>query len=397
MIERLASFLRPKKIEDFVGQSHLLNQDGILYKAINQGNIFPMIFWGPAGTGKTTLAYIISQKISADFFHFSGATSKKSDLNKVILKAKVNYQNNKNSILFLDEIHRWTKTQQDALLPFVEKGIITLIGATTENPGFSIINALLSRCKVFIFKKHTIEDIYQFLLKNKSKIESYKNNIKISDEVLDIISKVSHGDMRDAINTLELLIHTTKAGGKIIKKDVLKIIGQKEMVYNKTDDYYNIISAIHKSLRDSDADASCYWIMRLLASGEDPLVICRRLIRFASEDIGIADNFALQFANDVYDSIYKVGMPEANIILLQLAVYLAGAPKNNLIYVASKKIQEDIQKYGDLPVPLHLRNSPTKFQKGLGYGQGYKYAHDYKDAKIDQEHMPEKLKNKKYF
>jgi len=395
--EPLASKYRPKTLEEFVGQEHLVGEHGPIRKFLETGKIPSMIFWGPPGTGKTTLAYILSLNLYYDFHKMQAVNSGKEHLRKIIKIAIGNQQYGKKTILFLDEIHRWNKAQQDTLLPYVEKGIITLIGATTENPSFTVISALLSRTKVFVFKQQTEEDIYN-LLKRISK-EEYPD-IKISKKVLDQMANLSNGDIRSALNILEMsstLANAKDGEKKEITTDILTTTVQKPVYYDKTgEEHYNIISAIHKSMRSSNPDAACYWTSRMLAGGEDPLYIARRMLRFASEDIGNADPQAVILANAVYESCQKIGMPECEVFLMQLAIYLSNAPKDNTAYRVEGEIKVDIEKYGNLPVPMNIRNAPTKLMKEIGYGKGYEYDHDLPSKKSDQQCMPDKLKNRQY-
>ena len=358
-----------------------------------------MIFWGPPGTGKTTLAYIISLSLYYDFYKMQAVNSGKDDLRKIIKVAMSNQQYNKKTILFLDEIHRWNKAQQDTLLPYVEKGIITLIGATTENPSFSINSALLSRTKVFVFNQHTNEDISLFL---KKIVKKEYPEFKVSKKILDLISDLSNGDIRSALNILEMSVNLAQATKKddeklTLKENDIKEVVQKPLYYDKNgEEHYNIISAIHKSMRSSNANAAVYWVGRMLSAGEDPLYVARRLLRFASEDIGNADPQAVILANSVYESCQKLGMPECEVFLIQLAIYLSNAKKDNSAYMAELKVKEDIQTYGNLPVPLNIRNPETKLMKDLGYGKGYEYDHDLESKKSEQQCLPDKLKNRRY-
>jgi putative ATPase len=399
MHEPLASKYRPKTLDDFIGQEHLVGGNGPIKKFLESGNIPSMIFWGPPGTGKTTLAYIISQDLYYDFYKLQAVNSGKAKLRQIIKKAMANREYNKRTILFLDEIHRWNKAQQDSLLPYVEKGIITLIGATTENPSFTVISALLSRTKVFVFKQQTEEDIFN-LLKKISK-EEYPN-ITINKKEIDTMANLANGDIRSALNILEMSTTLALAEKEDKKKPqitnkILQNAVQKPIYYDKNgEEHYNIISAIHKSMRSSNPDAAAYWVERMLHAGEDPLYIARRLLRFASEDIGNADPHAVVMANSVYETCQKLGMPECGVALIQLAIYLAKAPKDNSAYIAENLIKKDIEKYGNLPVPMNIRNAETKLMKDLGYGKGYEYDHDLVNKKSDQQCLPDKLKNKKY-
>ena len=397
--EPLASKYRPTTLDDFIGQNHLVGPSGPIRKFLQLGKVPSMIFWGPPGTGKTTLAYIISLNLYYDFYKMQAVNSGKEDLRKILKIAINNQQYNKKTMLFLDEIHRWNKAQQDTLLPYVEKGIITLIGATTENPSFTIISALLSRTKVFVFNQHTPEDI-SILLKRVIKKEYPK--YKISEKIIDLISELSNGDIRSALNILEMSVTlseaNTKEGDKLtISEKEIKEVVQKPLYYDKQgEEHFNIISAIHKSMRSSNPDAAVYWVGRMLSAGEDPLYVARRLLRFASEDIGNADPQAVIFANAVYESCQKLGMPECEIFLIQLAIYLSKAPKDNSAYMAELSVKEDIEKYGNLPVPLNIRNAETKLMKDIGYGKGYEYDHDLKSKKSNQQCLPDKLVKRKY-
>ena len=396
--EPLASKYRPKSLDEFIGQQHLIGENGPIRKFLETGNVPSMIFWGPPGTGKTTLAYIISLNLYYDFYKMQAVNSGKEELRKILKIALNNQKYNRKTMLFLDEIHRWNKVQQDTLLPYVEKGVITLIGATTENPSFTIISPLLSRTKVFVFNQHTKEDIATLL---KRVIKKEYPKYKISKKVIDLIAELANGDMRSALNILEMSITLSDAGNKknkfILSEEEIQRVIQKPLYYDREgEEHYNIISAIHKSMRSSNPDAAVYWLGRMLSAGEDPLYIARRMIRFASEDIGNADPQALILANSVYEACAKVGMPECEIFLIQLAIYLSKAPKDNSAYVAELSVKEDIEKYGNLPVPMNIRNAPTKLMKELGYGKGYEYDHDLKNKKSNQQCLPDKLAGKKY-
>jgi len=400
-MEPLASKYRSSKLADYIGQQHLVGEGKPIRKFIESGNIPSLIFWGPPGTGKTTLAFIISKEINADFHKLSAVMAGKDKLKEIIKQALArNAGNNQElipsrTILFLDEIHRWNKSQQDALLPYVEKGVITLIGATTENPSFSLIPALLSRCRVFTLNKHSPEDVKDYLEKLILKVKDEGRVIEIDQDSLDFITRAADGDLRTSANILESALMATN--NNTVTKDILKSTVENFLQYeSRGEDHYNIISAVHKSMRDSDPNASVYWVTRMLEAGDDPLYVARRLLRFASEDIGNADPQALILANSIFESCQKLGRPECDIFLIQLAIYLAKAPKDNSAYTASTMAKQDVYNHGSLLVPIHLRNAPTKLMKDLGYGEGYKYAHDFKDAKVDQEHFPKELKGRKY-
>ena len=395
MLEPLSSWLRPRNIDSFVWQKHLVGPNKPIKVFLENKKILSMLFWGPPGCGKTSMTCVISKSIKADFHRLSWVKSKKQDLDVIIEKAKMNFRMETPTIVFLDEIHRWNKAQQDSLLPFVEKWIIILIGATTENPSFTVINALLSRCRLFVFEKLTDKDIFEFLEKNLAQISSRYPDIKINTDSLKVISQIWNGDLRNSLNMLEATL-LYKKKWDLTKEDIFQTC-EKNLYYDRnSDEHYNIISAVHKSIRDGDADAACYWIQRMLSGGEDPLYVVRRLMRLAAEDIGIKDPFALVLANNVYESVQKVGMPECDLFIFELAIYLAKAPKSNAVYKVSQETKADVSKYWNLPVPVHLRNASTKLMKDIWYGDWYKYAHDYKDAKVDQEHMPKELKGRRY-
>lgn len=392
----LAERMRPKKLEDFLGQEKVFGDGSFLRDAVKRGNIPSLIFWGPPGSGKTTLARLLAQELTAEFIGASAVTSGKKDLQAIIVRAQNNHKNEKQTILFLDEIHRWNKAQQDALLPFVESGVLILIGATTENPSFEINSALLSRTRVLVLGKHSTE-ILVALLKHSLVTDEILlgQKIKASDESLSFIAAVSGGDARQAFNILEACAFQEKNITPVL---VEKIVERSHLLYDKGgEEHYNIISALHKSMRGDDADAALYWLGRMLEAGEDPLYVARRLVRFASEDVGLANSFALPQAVAAYQACQYLGMPECEVHLAQVVVYLAKSKKNNALYAAYNKVKEDVRNFPNEPVPFHLRNAPTKLMQELDYGKGYKYTPDFKTkSAATQEYFPEKLKGRKY-
>lgn len=391
----LADRMRPEKLEDFLGQEEILGKGKLLNKAIELDQLPSMIFWGPPGSGKTTLAYIVAKKTKSDFKKISAVNTGLEELREVVELAKQNERFGKRTILFIDEIHRWNKKQQDALLPEVEKGLIVLIGATTENPSFEVVGALLSRCRVFVLKQLNKEHLVKIIskaIKDKAKGLGYFN-LKMDKKVIGVLAQMSNGDARTALNVLEYASSLSKN----ITLEIIKEAFQKShLLYDKDgEEHYNIISALHKSMRGSDADAAVYWLVRMLEGGEDPLYIARRLIRFASEDIGLANSRALEQAVSAYNACHYIGMPECGVILAQVVVYMAKCKKSNDLYIAYESAMKDVKEYGNLTVPLHIRNAPTKLMKNLGYGKNYKYSPDY-EYKEKQEYFPDKLKNRKY-
>ena len=389
----LASRLRPRDLDEFVGQQHLVGEGKILRRLIENDNISSIIFWGNPGIGKTTLARIIANKTNSDFIDFSAVTSGIKEIKTVMAEAENNRKLGHKTIVFVDEIHRFNKAQQDAFLPYVEKGSIILIGATTENPSFEINSALLSRCKVFVFKPLEVDDLVTLLK---------KEDIEIDDAFLPVIAKFANGDARTALLTLEMVIlngDVDKKGKITITKETLEqCISKKSLLYDKNgEEHYNIISALHKSMRNSDPDAAVYWLARMLEAGEDPIYIARRVTRFASEDIGLADPHALEIAVAAYHACHFIGMPECSVHLTQAVVYMSMAPKSNAMEVAYMMARADAKEHIAEPVPLQIRNAPTKLMKELNYGKGYKYAHDYEEKMTSMQCLPDALKDREYY
>lgn len=396
--EPLAFVLRPKTLEEFFGQQEIVGKDKLLRQLIEQDNLHSVIFYGPPGTGKTTLATIIAHETSAEFEAVSAVTSGVPELRKAVERAAERKKMGTRTVLFVDEIHRFSKSQQDALLPHVEDGTVILIGATTENPSFEVISALLSRSQTFVFKALDEKALMGILDRALEKVlEFFVRQVALNPEAKDFLVQFSNGDARSLLNTLEILLKLTPKT-QVSLQDVQAILQKKNLRYDKKgEEHYNIISALHKSMRDSDPDGAIYWMVRMLEGGEDPLYIARRLIRFASEDIGMADPTALHQAVATWHACHYNGMPECGVNLAQCVVYLSMAPKSNALYKAYGKIQSDIKKFGNLEVPLHIRNAPTKLMKEWGYGKDYQYAHDHKNAQVDQQHLPDELKNKTYY
>jgi len=399
--------MRPTTLDDYAGQEHLIGKNGIIRKMIENNTVSSMIFWGPPGSGKTTLAYLIAKSVNADFHALSGVTSGKKDLMEIIEKAqKRNLIPStkslvpKRTILFIDEIHRWNKAQQDTLLPSVENGTITLIGATTENPSFEIISALLSRCRVFVLKSLDKQELQTIIAKaltdKKNGVGEYKK--KIAPDAEELLIRLSGGDARIMLNALEMAVTTYKE--KEIKPETIKDIFQTKsagLYDKKADEHYNIISAFIKSMRGSNVDASLYYLMRMLENGEDPKFIARRMIIFASEDIGMADRGALIQANEAFEAVNKIGMPEAQLILAHIVIYLASAKKSRAVPNALGKAKEAVYEFPNEPIPLHLRNAPTKLMKELGYAKDYTWSSSYVGPKEELSFLPEKLKGRKFY
>ncbi|MHC1786434.1 MAG: replication-associated recombination protein A [Christensenellales bacterium] len=399
----LASRLRPETLEDFVGQQHLVGEGKILRGLIDKDQVSSMIFWGPPGVGKTTLARIIASRTKSAFVEFSAVTSGIKEVKEVMSRAEENRRNGIRTLLFTDEIHRFNKAQQDAFLPYVEKGSITLIGATTENPSFEIISALLSRCKVFILKPLAQEDLFSLLRHALKDPRGFGDTrIVISDEQLEAIASFSNGDARTALNTLEMAVlngRMDSEGTLHVQDEVLsQCMNRRSLLYDKKgEEHYDLISALHKSMRNSDPDAAVYWMCRMLDGGEEPLYIARRLVRFASEDIGMADSNALQVAVAAFQACHFLGMPECDVHLTHAVVYLAMAPKSNALYVACGKAKEDLRELPAEPVPRHLCNAPTPLMKELDYGKGYVYAHDTAEKLTRMKCLPPALAERRYY
>ena len=401
----LAARMRPQTFDEFVGQEHLVAAGRVFRKCIETDQLPSMIFWGPPGSGKTTLAHIIANITRAQFSSLSAVSAGVADLRHVIREAEKRLKlSGQRTILFIDEIHRFNKAQQDAVLPFVESGTVTFIGATTENPSFEVIAPLLSRCRVFrlnLLSDEEVRPIVERAIKDKERGLG-KFQIVISEEALDHLVTASNGDARVALNALEMAAFATVPDSECLQSIDLSAIEQalqhRALLYDKSgDQHYDVISALHKSLRGSDPDAALYWLGRMLEAGEDPLYIARRLVRFASEDVGVADPQALVIAVAAQQAVHFVGLPEGNLALAQAAVYLAAAPKSNSLYQAYSRVQQDIQHGRSEPVPLHLRNPVTDLMRKTGYGKGYKYAHGYPNHFVRQQNLPPSLKGKRYY
>ncbi|MBT9160716.1 MAG: replication-associated recombination protein A [Dehalococcoidia bacterium] len=401
----LPTRVRPRGFAEFVGQEHIVGEGRVLRKAIEQDLIPSMIFWGPPGSGKTTLAFVIAAVTSSHFSPISAVSAGVADLRRVIEEAKTRRgMHGQRTILFIDEIHRFNKAQQDAILPYVENGTITLIGATTENPSFEVISALLSRCRVFTLNMLNDEQIgliIQHALEDRERGLG-EMRVEVAEDALRHLITMSSGDARIALNTLEMAALTAAPDGEGMRRIELGAIEDalqhRALLYDKSgEEHYNIISALHKSLRGSDPDAALYWLGRMLEAGEDPLYIARRLVRFASEDVGLADPQALVQANAAQQAVHFIGMPEGNLALAQAVVYLAAAPKSNSLYKAYSRVQADVKETHPYSVPLHLRNPETHLMREVGYGKGYKYAHNFPGHFVKQQNLPDALKDRKYY
>jgi len=398
----LAARIRPRSLREFAGQKHLLGEGKVLRRLIESDRIGSMIFWGPPGVGKTTLARIIANSTKANFIDFSAVTSGIREIKQVMEQAEKSRRFGEKTILFVDEIHRFNKAQQDAFLPFVEKGSIILIGATTENPSFEVNGALLSRCKVFVLQQLKTEEITELLRVAITDERGFgKQHVVIEEDTLSLIATFANGDARSALTTLEMAVLNGDTDGDTVtvtRETVEQCTSKKSLLYDKGgEEHYNIISALHKSMRNSDPDAAVYWLARMLEAGEDPIYLARRITRFASEDVGLADPRALEIAVAAYHACHFIGMPECSVHLTQAVVYMSLAPKSNSLYVAYESAKKDALTTLAEPVPLVIRNAPTRLMQELDYGKGYKYAHDFKDKLTDMQCLPDSLKDAQYY
>lgn len=398
----LPARLRPKTIDEIVGQQHLLGEGKILRRIIESDQVSSMIFWGPPGVGKTTLAGVIASQTKAQFINFSAVTSGIKDIRKVMQQAETGRRFGEKTIVFVDEIHRFNKAQQDAFLPFVEKGSIILIGATTENPSFEVNGALLSRCRVFVLRALSEEEIVQLLQRALEHPDGFGGeHVEISEDVLRMIAAFADGDARRALSTLEMAVlngEQTAGMTTVTKETVEQCTSRKSLLYDKDgEEHYNLISALHKSMRNSDPDAAVYWLARMLEAGEDPLYIARRVTRFASEDVGLADPRALELAVAAFQACHLIGMPECSVHLTEAVVYMSLAPKSNSLYRAYETAKKDALQHLSEPVPLQIRNGVTSLMKEVGYGKGYQYAHDTEDKLTDMQCLPDSLEGRVYY
>ncbi len=399
----LASRMRPRDLDEFAGQQHLIGEGKILRRFIEEDKISSMIFWGPPGVGKTTLASIIANRTNSTFINFSAVTSGIKEIKTVMTQAETARKMGQKTIVFVDEIHRFNKAQQDAFLPFVEKGSIILIGATTENPSFEVNGALLSRCKVFVLQGLKTEDLVKLLRRAVTDKRGFGNQtVHITDEQLEIVAKFANGDARNALSTLEMVVlngEVSQNGEITVTEETLEqCISKKSLLYDKNgEEHYNIISALHKSMRNSDPDAAVYWLARMLEAGEDPLYVARRVTRFASEDVGLADPHALEIAIAAYQACHFIGMPECSVNLTEAVIYMSLAPKSNAMEVAYNTAKTDAIKELAEPVPLVIRNAPTKLMRELNYGKGYQYAHDTEEKLTNMQCLPDSLLGREYY
>ncbi|MBQ4252488.1 MAG: replication-associated recombination protein A [Erysipelotrichaceae bacterium] len=398
----LAARIRPQTLDEIVGQQHLLGPGKVLRKMIEADSVTSMIFWGPPGVGKTTIASVIANCTRSQFINFSAVTSGIKEIKEVMKKAEASHQIGTRTIMFVDEIHRFNKAQQDAFLPYVEKGSIILIGATTENPSFEVNSALLSRCKVFVLKQLEADDIVQLLRRAITDPRGFPNQkIHIEDEDLQLLAAFSNGDARVALGTLEMaVLNGDYENDEIVVNRAIieQVTSKKSLLYDKKgEEHYNLISALHKSMRNSDPDAAVYWLARMLEAGEDPLYIARRVVRFASEDVGLADPRAMELAVACYQACHFIGYPECSVHLTQAVVYLSLAPKSNSLYMAYESAKKDALNMLDEPVPLVIRNAVTSLMKDLDYGKGYQYAHDTEDKLTDMQCLPDSLVGREYY
>lgn len=400
--EPLAARLRPQDLSEFCGQQHLLGEGRVLRRLIERDTVGSMIFWGPPGVGKTTLARIIAGQTKASFINFSAVTSGIKEIKQVMKQAENSRQFGEKTILFVDEIHRFNKAQQDAFLPYVEKGSIILIGATTENPSFEVNGALLSRCRVFVLQALKTEDLVQLLKRALTDERGFGGqNVEIEDNLIELIANFANGDARAALSTLEMaVLNGATDGEKIIvtAEDIEQCTSKKSLLYDKNgEEHYNLISALHKSMRNSDPDAAVYWLARMLEAGENPLYVARRVIRFASEDVGMADSRALDVAVAAYQACHFIGMPECSVHLTHAVVYMSLAPKSNALYMAYETAKQDAISQLAEPVPLVIRNAPTQLMQELDYGKGYQYAHDSADKLTNMQCLPDSLLDREYY